>query len=61
LNKTFEVLKVTVAWDVTSRSRNLPSFLSLACFYVLITRVEGYCYSWSHSMTHKGTALRRDL
>jgi len=62
LNKTFEVLKVTVAWDITSRSRNHPPFLSLACFYLLITGAEGYCCSWSHSMTHnKGTSLRRDL
>jgi hypothetical protein len=24
-------------------------------FYLLIVSVEGYCYTWSHSMTHRHT------
>jgi len=54
----------------------LPSFLSiffliLTSFYLTVVGVEGYCCTWSHSMTHthklsrtpldEELAFRRDL
>jgi len=39
----------------------LSLFLILASFYLLTVRIGGYCFTWSHSMTHTHTLGRTAL